>query len=77
MCTKEKTCRVPVLAHAIVTRLGFPHRPVGFTGGQIHLIDPVHKELSRLYNEERLLDKTKVRKQLQRLVTSLVSVLCD
>jgi hypothetical protein len=37
-----------------------PHPPVGFTGGQIHLIDPVHKELSRLYNEERLLDKTKV-----------------
>ncbi len=37
-----------------------PHPLVGFTGGQIHLIDPVHKELSRLYNEERLLDKTKV-----------------
>jgi hypothetical protein len=37
-----------------------PPSIVGFTGGQIHLIDPVHKELSRLYNEERLLDKTKV-----------------
>jgi len=33
---------------------------VGFTGGQVHLIDPVHKELSRLYNEERMIDKTKV-----------------
>ena len=49
---------------------GTPNNPpnplvtVGFTGGQIHLIDPVHKELSRLYNEERLLDKTKVREQV-------------
>lgn len=33
---------------------------VGFTGGQVHLIDPVHKELSKLFNEERMIDKTKV-----------------
>ena len=25
---------------------------VGFSGGQIQLIDPVRKELSKLYNEE-------------------------
>ncbi|XP_015915059.1 WD repeat-containing protein 20 [Parasteatoda tepidariorum] len=33
---------------------------VGFSAGQIQLIDPVKKELSKLYNEERLIDKTKV-----------------
>lgn len=33
---------------------------VGFSAGQVQLIDPVTKELSRLYNEERLTDKTKV-----------------
>jgi len=33
---------------------------VGFSGGQIQLIDPARKELSRLYNEERLVDKSRV-----------------
>ncbi|XP_061173115.1 WD repeat-containing protein 20-like isoform X1 [Saccostrea echinata] len=33
---------------------------VGFTAGQIQLIDPIKKELGRLYNEERLIDKSKV-----------------
>lgn len=33
---------------------------VGFSGGQVQLIDPARKELSRLYNEERLIDKTRV-----------------
>ena len=33
---------------------------VGFSGGQIQLIDPLRKELSKLYNEERLIDKTRV-----------------
>lgn len=33
---------------------------VGFSGGQIQLIDPNRKELSRLYNEERLVDKSRV-----------------
>jgi len=33
---------------------------VGFSGGQIQLIDPARKELSRLYNEERIIDKTRV-----------------
>ena len=33
---------------------------VGFTGGEIHLIDPVNKNLSKLFNEERMIDKTKV-----------------
>ncbi|XP_064623686.1 WD repeat-containing protein 20-like isoform X2 [Lineus longissimus] len=33
---------------------------VGFTAGQVQLIDPIKKELSKLYNEERLIDKTKV-----------------
>lgn len=33
---------------------------VGFTGGEIHLIDPVTKSLSKLFNEERMIDKTKV-----------------
>jgi len=33
---------------------------VGFSGGQIQLIDPARKELSRLYNEERMIDKTRV-----------------
>ncbi|KAF8784717.1 WD repeat-containing protein 20-like [Argiope bruennichi] len=33
---------------------------VGFSAGQIQLIDPIKKELSKLYNEERLIDKTKV-----------------
>ncbi|XP_026274464.1 WD repeat-containing protein 20 isoform X1 [Frankliniella occidentalis] len=33
---------------------------VGFSTGQIQLIDPIKKELSKLYNEERLIDKTKV-----------------
>lgn len=33
---------------------------VGFSGGQIQLIDPARKELSRLYNEERMIDKSRV-----------------
>ncbi|KAL1110273.1 hypothetical protein AAG570_008350 [Ranatra chinensis] len=33
---------------------------VGFSTGQIQLIDPIKKELSKLYNEERLIDKSKV-----------------
>ncbi|WAR19269.1 WDR20-like protein [Mya arenaria] len=33
---------------------------VGFTAGQVQLIDPIKKELSKLFNEERLIDKTKV-----------------
>ena len=33
---------------------------VGFTQGQIQLVDPVKKELSKLYNEERLIDKSRV-----------------
>lgn len=33
---------------------------VGFSQGQIQLVDPVKKEFSKLYNEERLIDKTKV-----------------
>ncbi|XP_046992178.1 WD repeat-containing protein 20 isoform X2 [Schistocerca americana] len=33
---------------------------IGFSTGQIQLIDPIKKELSKLYNEERLIDKTKV-----------------
>lgn len=33
---------------------------VGFSAGQVQLIDPIKKELSRLYNDERLIDKTRV-----------------
>lgn len=33
---------------------------IGFSTGQIQLIDPIKKELSKLYNEERLIDKSKV-----------------
>ncbi|CAG2102690.1 unnamed protein product [Medioppia subpectinata] len=33
---------------------------VGFSAGQIQLIDPIKKEISKLYNEERLIDKSKV-----------------
>ncbi|XP_014280346.1 WD repeat-containing protein 20 isoform X1 [Halyomorpha halys] len=33
---------------------------VGFSTGQVQLIDPIKKELSKLYNEERMIDKTKV-----------------
>ncbi|XP_076463621.1 WD repeat-containing protein 20-like [Babylonia areolata] len=33
---------------------------VGFTAGQVQLIDPIKKEICKLYNEERLIDKTKV-----------------
>ncbi|ENN80023.1 hypothetical protein D910_06156 [Dendroctonus ponderosae] len=33
---------------------------IGFTTGQIQLIDPFKKEFSKLFNEERLIDKTKV-----------------
>ncbi|CAH0594006.1 unnamed protein product [Chrysodeixis includens] len=33
---------------------------IGFSTGQIQLIDPIKKELSKLYNEERLIDKTRV-----------------
>uniref|UniRef100_A0A0K0D2I9 WD_REPEATS_REGION domain-containing protein n=1 Tax=Angiostrongylus cantonensis TaxID=6313 RepID=A0A0K0D2I9_ANGCA len=35
---------------------------IGFSAGQIQLIDPLHKEyqVSRLYNEERFIDKTGV-----------------
>ncbi|RWS24371.1 WD repeat-containing protein 20-like protein [Leptotrombidium deliense] len=33
---------------------------IGFSAGQIQLIDPIRKEISKLYNEERLIDKTKV-----------------
>ncbi|XP_014249942.1 WD repeat-containing protein 20 [Cimex lectularius] len=33
---------------------------VGFSTGQVQLIDPIKKELSKLYNEERLIDKSRV-----------------
>ncbi|CAG0884371.1 unnamed protein product [Darwinula stevensoni] len=33
---------------------------VGFSGGQIQLIDPIKKDVSKLYNEDRSVDKTKV-----------------
>ncbi|XP_045776839.1 WD repeat-containing protein 20 [Maniola jurtina] len=33
---------------------------IGFSTGQIQLIDPIKKELSKLYNEERMIDKTRV-----------------
>uniref|UniRef100_A0A023F3K8 Putative wd40 protein dmr-n9 n=1 Tax=Triatoma infestans TaxID=30076 RepID=A0A023F3K8_TRIIF len=33
---------------------------VGFSTGQVQLIDPIKKELSKLYNEERMIDKSKV-----------------
>ncbi|KZS12359.1 WD repeat-containing protein 20 [Daphnia magna] len=33
---------------------------VGFTGGQIQLVDPIRKEIGKLYNEERIIEKTKV-----------------
>ncbi|XP_066593163.1 WD repeat-containing protein 20 isoform X2 [Prorops nasuta] len=33
---------------------------VGFSTGQIQLIDPIKKELSKVYNEDRLIDKSKV-----------------
>ncbi|XP_050685170.1 WD repeat-containing protein 20 [Leptidea sinapis] len=33
---------------------------IGFSTGQIQLIDPIKKELSKLYNEERLIDKSRV-----------------
>ena len=33
---------------------------VGFTGGQIQLVDPVRKELSKLYNEERLVEQSRL-----------------
>lgn len=33
---------------------------VGFSGGQIQLVDPVKKELSKLFNEERHIDKSRV-----------------
>ncbi|XP_034017627.1 WD repeat-containing protein 20 [Thalassophryne amazonica] len=33
---------------------------VGFSAGQVQLIDPVKKETSKLFNEERLIDKSRV-----------------
>ncbi|KAJ8984303.1 hypothetical protein NQ317_012273 [Molorchus minor] len=33
---------------------------IGFSTGQIQLIDPIKKELSKLFNEERLIDKSRV-----------------
>ncbi|XP_077476939.1 WD repeat-containing protein 20 [Stigmatopora argus] len=33
---------------------------VGFSGGQLQLIDPIKKETSKLFNEERLIDKSRV-----------------
>ncbi|XP_022094151.1 WD repeat-containing protein 20-like [Acanthaster planci] len=33
---------------------------VGFSAGQVQLIDPIRKDISKIYNEERLIDKTKV-----------------
>ncbi|RWS01398.1 WD repeat-containing protein 20-like protein [Dinothrombium tinctorium] len=33
---------------------------IGFSAGQIQLIDPIRKEIGKLYNEERLIDRTKV-----------------
>ncbi|GFR80096.1 WD repeat-containing protein 20 [Elysia marginata] len=33
---------------------------IGFSAGQVQLIDPIKKEISKLYNEEHLTDKTKV-----------------
>ncbi|XP_030626375.1 WD repeat-containing protein 20 isoform X2 [Chanos chanos] len=33
---------------------------VGFSAGQVQLIDPIRKETSKLFNEERLIDKSRV-----------------
>lgn len=33
---------------------------IGFSTGQIQLIDPIKKELNKLFNEERMIDKTRV-----------------
>ncbi|XP_077995845.1 WD repeat-containing protein 20-like [Glandiceps talaboti] len=33
---------------------------VGFSAGQVQLIDPIKKENTKLFNEERLIDKTRV-----------------
>ncbi|XP_028646789.1 WD repeat-containing protein 20 [Erpetoichthys calabaricus] len=33
---------------------------VGFSAGQVQYLDPIKKETSKLFNEERLIDKTKV-----------------
>ncbi|XP_021946339.1 WD repeat-containing protein 20 [Folsomia candida] len=33
---------------------------IGFSGGQIQLVDPISKEVNKLYNEERVIDKTRV-----------------
>lgn len=33
---------------------------IGFSTGQIQLIDPIKKELNKLFNEERLIDKSRV-----------------
>ncbi|MBZ3869443.1 WD repeat-containing protein 20 [Sciurus carolinensis] len=33
---------------------------VGFSAGQVQLIDPIKKETSKLFNEERLIDKARV-----------------
>nr|XP_057946240.1 WD repeat-containing protein 20 isoform X1 [Doryrhamphus excisus] len=33
---------------------------VGFSAGQVQLIDPIKKETSKLFNEERLIDKSRV-----------------
>ena len=39
---------------------------VGFSGGQIQLIDPIRKELSKLYNEEVKMNVDKLRYFLYR-----------
>lgn len=36
------------------------HLLVGLSAGQIQLMDPIKKEFCKLYNEERVIDKTKV-----------------
>ncbi|XP_072166229.1 WD repeat-containing protein 20-like [Diadema setosum] len=33
---------------------------VGFSAGQVQLIDPIRKDISKIYNEERTIDKSKV-----------------
>ncbi|ODN02331.1 WD repeat-containing protein 20, partial [Orchesella cincta] len=33
---------------------------IGFSGGQIQLVDPISKEVNKLFNEERVVDKTRV-----------------
>ena len=66
LCTKQgtsPTCHdfgsVVAAADASSGGEGVIPMLVGFTGGQIQLVDPVRKELSKLYNEERLVEQSR------------------